>query len=136
MTYTSNTDDYIDLKLSRIIFDEKIADMVESLGDNFPKDLYNNLLDMNTFSLSDDRINRVLKGYKEGLQPVRVKKILGDKYMLIDGRHRMVAVIVLGGYSIPCKILLTPSFQSGSSSMNVFWKCCVSILEFLGRFAG
>ena len=105
MTYTSNTDDCIDLKLSRIIFDEKIADMVESLGYKFPKDLYNNLLDMNTFSLSDDRFNRVLKGYKEGLPPVRVKKILGDKYMLIDGRHRMVAVIVLGGDSIPCKII-------------------------------
>lgn len=105
MTYTSNTDDCIDLKLSRIIFDEKIADMVESLGDKFPNYLYNNLLDMNTFSLSDDRFNRVLKGYKEGLPPVRVKKILGDKYMLIDGRHRMTAVIVLGGDSIPCKII-------------------------------
>lgn len=105
MTYTSNTDDCIDLKLSRIIFDEKIADMVESLGDKFPNYLYNNLLDMNTFSLSDDRFNRVLKGYKEGLPSVRVKKILGDKYMLIDGRHRMTAVIVLGGDSIPCKII-------------------------------
>ena len=105
MTYTSNTGDCVDLKLSRIIFDEKIADMVESLGDKFPKDLYNNLLDMNTFSLSDDRFNRILKGYKEGLPPVRVKKILGDKYMLIDGRHRMAAVIVLGGDSIPCKII-------------------------------
>jgi hypothetical protein len=105
MTYTSNTDDCIYLKLSRIIFDEKIADMVESLRDKFPNYLYNNLLDMNTFSLSDDRFNRVLKGYKEGLPPVRVKKILGDKYMLIDGRHRMAAVIVLGGDSIPCKII-------------------------------
>lgn len=105
MTYTSNTDDCIDLKLSRIIFDEKIADIVESLGYKFPNYLYNNLLDMNTFSLSDDRFNRVLKGYKEGLPPVRVKKILGDKYMLIDGRHRMAAVIVLGGDSIPCKII-------------------------------
>lgn len=105
MTYTSNTDDYIDLKLSRIIFDEKIADMIESLGNNFPENLYNNLLDMNTFSLSSDIFNRVLRGYKEGLPPIRVKKILGDKYMLIDGRHRMAAVIVAGGDSIPCKII-------------------------------
>lgn len=105
MTYTSDTDDYIDLKLSCIIFDEKIADMIESLGDNLPEYLYNNLIDMNTFSLSDDRFNSVLKGYKEGLPPVRVKKILGDKYMLIDGRHRMTAVIILGGDSIPCKII-------------------------------
>jgi len=104
MTYTSDTDNYIDLKLSHIIFDEKIADMVESLGNSFPENLYNNLLDMNTFSLSDDRFNRVLRGYKEGLPPVKVKKILGDKYMLIDGRHRMAAVIVGGGDSIPCKI--------------------------------
>ncbi len=34
MTYTSNTDDYIDLKLSDIIFDEKVCDMVESLESN------------------------------------------------------------------------------------------------------
>lgn len=105
MTYTSNTDDCTDLKLSRIIFDEKVADMVESLRYKFPNYLYNNLMDMNTFSLSDDRFNRVLKGYKEGLPPIRVKKILGDKYMLIDGRHRVAVVIVLGGDSIPCKII-------------------------------
>jgi len=105
MTYTSNTDDCIDLKLSRIIFDEKIIEMIESLGHNFPKDLCNNFLDMNTFPLSDERFKRVLSGYKEGLPPIRVKKILGDKYMLMDGRHRMAAVISRGGYSIPCKII-------------------------------
>ena len=105
MGYTSNTNNYIELKLSDIIFDEKIADMIERLGNEFPKYLYNNLIDMNTFSLSYDRFNRVLTGYKEGLPPVRVKKILGDKYMLIDGRHRMAAVIVFGGDSIPCKII-------------------------------
>jgi len=105
MTYTSNTDDYIDLKLSDIIFDEKVCDMVESLETKLPTYLYNNLVDMNTFSLSDDRFDSVLRGYKEGLPPVRVQKILGGKYMLIDGRHRMAAVIVLEGDSIPCKIV-------------------------------
>lgn len=105
MTYTSNTDDFIDLKLSRIIFDEKIIDMIEGLGHSFPKDLSNNFLDMNTFSLSDERLKSVLSVYNEGLPPIKVKKILGDKYMLIDGRHRMAAVILRGGDTINCKII-------------------------------
>ena len=105
MTYTSNTKDCVNLQLSRIIFDEKIADMVENLGKTVPKTLSNNFVDMNTFSLSEERLNRVFSGYKTGLPPVKVKKILGDKYMMIDGRHRTTAVIVLKGDSIPCKIV-------------------------------
>ena len=105
MTYTSNIDNCVQLKLSCIIFDEKIADMIESLGKKVPDYLCNNLYDMDTFPLSDERFDLVLKGYKEGLPPVKVKKIVGGKYMLIDGRHRMTAVIVSGGDSIPCEIV-------------------------------
>ena len=105
MTYTSSTKDYVELKLSCIIFDVKIADMIKSLGKNVPEYLYNNLIDMNTFPLSQNRFDNLMKSYKKGLPPIRVKKILGDKYMLIDGRHRMTAVIVAGGDSIPCRII-------------------------------
>lgn len=105
MTFTSNTEDYVDIKVSSIIFDENIADMIEKLEKPFPKCLNNNLLDMGTFELDDGKVKKVLEGYKKGLPPVKVKKTLGDKYILIDGRHRMSAVIVSGGDTIPCKIV-------------------------------
>jgi len=79
--------------------------MIKSLGKKVPDYLRNNLYDMDTFPLSEERFNIVLKGYKPGLPPVKVKKVLGGRYMLIDGRHRMSAVIALGGDSIPCKIV-------------------------------
>ena len=89
------------IELSKILFDEKVADMVESNNSTFPPELLNNLFATSSFPLTQKRLCRVLEGYDIGLPPIFVKKSLGDKYTLQNGRHRVTAAILFGDSIIP-----------------------------------
>ena len=94
------------IELKKILFDEKVADMVESNNAVFPPELLNNIVATDSFPLSQQRLCRVLEGYDIGLPPISVEKSLGDKYTLQNGRHRVTAAILRGDSIIPSIVVV------------------------------
>lgn len=93
------------IKLSDIRFDEKIADMVQANNAVFPSKLLNNLYAIDTFALTQERLDHILKGYDTGLPPIYVEESFGSKYTLINGRHRLTATILRRDSIVPSVII-------------------------------
>lgn len=98
----SNTNNFVLLPITSLLFDERVADMVEENKINFPDSLSRNIYDAGTFKLDQSRLDRILSGYKTGLPPIKVQKTLNGMYKVLNGRHRICAVIINQGNSIPC----------------------------------
>lgn len=101
--------------MSQLLFDEKVADMVEKNGNNFPTELINNLFAKESFHLEQDRLNSIMSGYKIGLPPISVLPGIGNKYIVQNGRHRVAATILNGDTKVPSVIVdeETPSMNMG-----------------------
>ena len=104
-TFNCNETDYITISIDNLLFDERIADMVEQNGMIFPDSLLSNIYDAGTFHLNQERLIRVLSGYNENLPAVKVSKTLNNKYKVIDGRHRVCAAIMKGDLHVPCVVV-------------------------------
>ena len=83
------------VKLEDLVIDEWVADILESYGTTVGK-YHNNLMAFDTFPLSEDRLDDVLVAnlQHKALPPIRVRK-LHSKYIVLDGRHRIAAAILL-----------------------------------------
>lgn len=92
------------INIGSLIFDEKIADIVESEGYNFPEKLLNNLLDSGSVPLNKDRLYSIMGMCMDSIPPITVKKVLGEKYFVIDGRHRIASTIMNKGEVVPYKL--------------------------------
>jgi hypothetical protein len=101
MSYKCNTKEYSVIQFSDLKFDEKIADMLESMGKVFPETLLGNIYDAGTFKLDKERLDSVFKGYETGLPPITVKKNMYGKYTLVNGRHRVCAALYNNHLSAP-----------------------------------
>lgn len=101
MAYTCDTKEYTETPLTSLLFDEKIADMVEKNGGTFPPKLFNCLYAAETFHLDQKRLERIMTGWETGLPPVSVKEQIGGKYQVLNGRHRLAATILNGVDTIP-----------------------------------
>lgn len=104
MSFKPDTQEYISMRLRQLLFDEKVADMVEKNGGEFPPSLFNNLFATESYPLDQERFDRVLAGYDTGLPPITVEKGMGDKYIVQNGRHRVAATILRGDDIVPCMI--------------------------------
>ena len=50
-----------EINISNLIFDEKVADMIEKNNCSFPTSLLNNLCELNTFKLDQNKaINKII----------------------------------------------------------------------------
>ena len=105
MSFTPDNQEYVNLKLAQLLFDEKVADMVEKNGKDFPSELLNNLFVNESFHLEQDRLNSVLAVYKTGLPPISVSPGMGNKYIVQNGRHRVAATILNGEEKVPTVIV-------------------------------
>ena len=105
MSFTPNNQKYVNLTLTQLIFDEKVADMVEKNGKDFSPELLNNLFTSDSFHLNQDRLNNVLTGYYTGLPPISVSPGMGNKYIVRNGRHRITATILNGDMKVPSVIV-------------------------------
>jgi hypothetical protein len=103
---TCNQKNYVILHITSLLFDERIADMVEKNKKNFPDSLSKNIYDAGTFKLSQDRLDRILTaGFDTNIPPINVKKTLNGMYKVIDGRHRICAIIMRGGTTVPSVVV-------------------------------
>ena len=93
-----------EINISNLIFDEKVADMIEKNNCSFPASYLNNLCELNTFKLDQNKLNSILKSEKI-LYPIFVIKGLGDKYIVMNGRHRVCASIMNNHQTIECLII-------------------------------
>ena len=97
---------YIYIRIDNLHFDEYVADMVEKQQKKFPVKLLDNIFYSGGFKLNQDRLDRVLEGYINGIElpPIQVKKEFG-KYIVLDGRHRICASIIHDRETIKCVII-------------------------------
>jgi hypothetical protein len=95
------TKEYIDVLVSELLFDEKIADIIEKNGYNFPYKLFDCLYEQDTFPLDQIRLDSIINGWEKGLPPVSVKKNNMGRYQLLNGRHRVAVTIMKSVDSIP-----------------------------------
>jgi hypothetical protein len=109
MAYICNTKEYTNVLISNLLFDEKIADMVEKNGGTFSPRLFKCLYGSGTFHLEQKRLDRVISGWKTGLPPVSVKKHTHGRFQVINGRHRVCATILNGADTVP--IYTVPSLD-------------------------
>lgn len=86
--------------LSKLFFDEKIANMVEKHGQIFPDELLPCLCEQPTFELCDNKLDNV----DENL-PITVVRSFADKYEVKNGRHRICSAILKNKKVISVKIL-------------------------------
>ena len=105
MEFICNTKKFTIIPLSSLIFDEKVADMVDQNNVTFPNYLMNNISSYPTFKLDQTRLNRVLDGYNIALPAIKVVRTLGGKYSVENGRHRVCATIIKGCDRIACEIV-------------------------------
>ena len=91
------------LNISNLLFDEKVENMVEENGCLFPTKLLNNIIESNTFKLNQDKLQNVLN--KNNIKPIYVIKGLGEKYIVMNGRHRVCASIMNKCDTIECFIV-------------------------------
>lgn len=105
MSFKPNTQEYISMMLRQLLFDERVADMVEKNGGKFPPSLMNNLFATESYPLDQERLDRVMSGYDSGLPPISVEKGMGEKYVVQNGRHRVAATILRGDEIIPSMIV-------------------------------
>ena len=94
--------EYMTIYLTDLFFDENVADMVEYQDCKFPTTLLNNIYSTGAFKLNQQRLDSLLSIYKTGLPPISVKKEFGEKYTVINGRHRICATIINGDNTIQC----------------------------------
>ena len=113
MAYKRNKKEYsfISIQLSDLCFDERVADMVEEYGAEFPSSLLNNIFSANTFKLDPKRLVSVMDGYDTGLPPIAVKKVIGGKYQVLNGRHRVCATIIKNGDTVPVTLFAFGTFS-------------------------
>jgi hypothetical protein len=93
----------INISLKDLIIDERIADMVETQGKTFPNYLLNNLQEMDTFKLNQERLQSIMESSPRTLPPIDVTQ-QGSKYMVQNGRHRVAVAILRGDSSIRAEI--------------------------------
>jgi len=105
MSFKPDTQEYINMMLRQLLFDERVADMVEENGGEFPPSLLNNLFATESYPLDQERLDRVMAGYDTGLYPISVEKGMGDKYIVQNGRHRVAATILRGDEIVPVMIV-------------------------------
>ena len=93
-----------EINISKLVFDEKVADMVEKNGCSFPAKLLNNLCELNTFKLDQNKLDAVLTSQNK-LRPIHVIEGLGGKYIVMNGRHRVCASIMNNLNTIECLVV-------------------------------
>lgn len=101
MEFTSESKEYMSVPIEKLLFSERVVDMVEANGGTFPKCLFNNIQDDGTFNLNQKRLDRIMSGYETGLPPIKVQKALGGFLTVLNGRHRVCATILKGGVKVP-----------------------------------
>jgi len=106
MEFHCNSKEYVKIQLKQLYFDEKVADMVETNNHIFPSSLMNNIYATDSFGLDQKRLESVLLGYSKGLPPIEIQKVLGGKYNVMNGRHRVCATIINKGNYVPCRIVI------------------------------
>lgn len=106
MSFKADRQEYTNMMLTELLFDERVADMVEANGGEFPPSLFNNLFAIESYPLEQERLDRVMAGYDTGLPPIRVEKGMGGKYIVQNGRHRITATILRGDEIVPSRIVV------------------------------
>lgn len=81
------------IKLSKLFFDEKIANFLEKdLHVNYPKQIENCLVELcHTFPLTIQKYNNLNQEHLKNISVI--KTIHGDKYQVVNGRHRIAKII-------------------------------------------
>jgi hypothetical protein len=80
--------------------------MVKRQNKLFPQELKHNIINNNSFSLNQKRLDSVLKGYYKGLPPIRVEKTIEkERFIVFNGRHRIAATIIQEDFMIPAVIV-------------------------------
>ena len=106
--YKDHLSETIDVPLTHLTFDERIADMVEERNFCFPVALLGNIQDCGSFKLDNERLDRILNNYgseyDEPIPPIKIKKGFGT-YIVVNGRHRVCAAILNNSTSIQCVII-------------------------------
>ena len=93
--------------LKNLLFDEKVADLVEKNGIKFPENFLKNIMYVpDSFPLQQSRLNKILEKYHTSsfgahtssfgaiAEPIFIIKTLGNKYKVENGRHRIAAAIL------------------------------------------
>ena len=101
-TYKCNEQGYSTIYLKHLIFDEKVADLVEAQRCKFPTELMDCLLDMPPVEMTHKQLSSIQKVYQVGLPAITVKENWTGTYNVTDGRHRIAAIILAGGDRAPC----------------------------------
>lgn len=103
--YKCFTPSKISIELKDLLFDERVADLLESFGTEFPSSLENNLFDDSKHSMDYPYLSSILDRYDDGsLTAVKVEKVWGDRYKVVKGKYKVCASILKGATSVPCRI--------------------------------
>jgi hypothetical protein len=89
---TDNMSKVLNLRLTQLIFDERVADMVEELGGVFPDVLLPCIEYRPTYKMSSGRVKEMLDTKCE--RPISVKQLCSGKYSVLNGRHRLTTAIL------------------------------------------
>lgn len=93
----------VTISLNDIDMEDHIANMVEKNGGDmspYRKNVYAAV----SFSLDQDRLDSCMNGLKgNGVPPISVARLLGGRYEVMNGRHRIAAAILLGRTTIEAK---------------------------------
>jgi hypothetical protein len=86
------------MSISNLLFDEKVADMVEKNGYKFPDNLLKCIYTQNTFPLDQCRIDSILEAWEDEyeLPPISVIRQSVNRFIVLNGRHRLAVAIMNG----------------------------------------
>lgn len=88
--------------LKRLWIDINILNFIQKQGIVFPEELEENVVDLGTFPLQEERLQRVQK--MKIKRPINVVKCR-TMYTVLDGRHRLADSIMKGEKEIECLIM-------------------------------
>lgn len=103
--YKDESTGSVEMHITDLMFDERIADMIEKRNGCFPVALLRNLYSSGAFKLNDERLDRILEGYDSGAEipPINIKKGF-DTYTVVNGSHRICAALLKDRTTIRCII--------------------------------
>jgi hypothetical protein len=94
-----------------LVFDERIADFIENRGKIFPPDLLNSIEERPTFKMSEHKLDNIFELWNEeeqtfeNLPPITVEHLWGNKYNVLNGRHRLCAHIMSAKKTINATVM-------------------------------
>jgi hypothetical protein len=88
------------INISQLDLTEHISNMVKSNGGDMTPYECNVYMEMD-FPMDQGRLDSVISGLKEGkTPPISVARQLGQRYSILNGRHRVAGSILLGRKTI------------------------------------